>query len=161
MIEAATASISTSQMIRSAVEQSSSAQTIAANPARIQKVAVNNAPYLSPYVRLAPNTKPILVVRDSDTGAQVNQYPTPAQIRAYQAAQSAQAKLSTTSSSTAETVQTAQGDVKQVSYDEAKAVLQSSVQYQEIKKEAARAASSDAPAPQPQPERPTSVSVDA
>ena len=160
MIEAATASVSNSQMIRSAVEQSSSAQTIAANPTRIQKAAVSNAPYLSPYVRLSPGTKPILVVRDSDTGTQVNQYPTPAQIRAYQAAASSQAKIAASSP------QGSSADVKEVTYDEAKAVLQNSVQYQEIKKEVARAASSDvpqmkAPAPPPEATRPTSVSVDA
>jgi hypothetical protein len=159
MIEAATASVSNSQIIRSAVEQSSSAQTIAANPTRIQKVAVSNAPYLSPYVRLSPGTKPILVVRDSDTGTQVNQYPTPAQIRAYQTAASTQAKISASSAP-----QGSVSDVKQVSYDEAKAVLQNSVQYQEIKKEVARSASSE-PAPEPEPPQPApqpiSVSVDA
>ena len=163
MIEAAVASVSNSQVIRTVVDQSASAQSLAANPVRIQKVATQNAPYLSPYVRLAPDTKPILVVRDSDTGAQVNQYPTPAQIRAYQAAQTVQTRLSTSQSQTTDVVVGGdQPDVKQVSYEQAKAVLQNSVQYQEIRKEAVRAASSDAPAaPQPQQQRATSVSVDA
>lgn len=161
MIEAATASVMTAQVARISSEPSSSARSMSASPAQVQKAAVNNAPYLSPYVRLSPGVKPVLVVRDSDTGSQVTQYPTPAQIQAYQSAQAAQARLvavqpQRASTSSAE-VSAPAADVKPVSYEAAKAALQSSVQYQEIKKEAmAQAAKADTyqpPVPQSEPQR--------
>jgi hypothetical protein len=149
MIEATTASVMTAQVARSQMEQSSSAQSYASNPVRIQKVAVNNAPYLSPHVRLSPGAKPIFVVRDANTGAQVAQYPTPAQIQAYQSAQASQARLSAAQPQVSSEGQPA---IKEVSYEAAKAALQSSVQYQEIKKEVmAQATKAEVPVPTPTP----------
>jgi hypothetical protein len=128
MIEAVNASMMNSGTVRAVAEQVSSAQSLAANPARVQKAAVS-APYLSPYVRLNPDTKPVMVLRDSDTGASLTQYPTPAQIRAYQAAQ-AQARVVAEQSQPA--AEASSSPAPEVTYEEAKAVLQSSVQYQEV-----------------------------
>ena len=160
MIEAATASVMTAQVARGNIEPAAaSARSMSASPVKVQKAAVNNAPYLSPYVRLSPGVKPVLVVRDADTGSQVTQYPTPAQIQAYQSAQAAQARLAAAQPSQPITGSDTNSapEVKQVSYEAAKAVLQNSVQYQEIKKEAmaqsAKAEAYQPPVPQAEPQR--------
>lgn len=86
MIEAVNAVVSNSQVLRSIAEQTSTTQNLAANPSRIQTAAIS-APYLSPHVDYnGGNTKPIFVVRDSSTGETVKQFPSEAQIRAYQKA---------------------------------------------------------------------------
>ena len=121
MIEAVNASISNAQVARVIAEESTSSQSLAANPMRTQKAAIV-APYLSPHVRLAPDTKPIFVVRDTDTGAQLRQFPTEAQIRAYQKAGQARAEA-----------QAAAGGekAKTISPEQARAMVESSVQYKE------------------------------
>jgi hypothetical protein len=91
MIEAVNAAVSSAQMVRAAAEQVSSARSFAANPARIQSAAT--APYLSPHVDFNGGmTKPLFIVRDSETGDAVRQFPTEAQIRAYQRAKEAQSR---------------------------------------------------------------------
>ncbi len=86
MIEAVSSVVSNSQLIRSIAEQTSTTQTIAANPQRIQAAAIS-APYLSPHVDYnGGNSKPIFVVRDAATGETVKQFPSEAQIRSYQKA---------------------------------------------------------------------------
>ncbi len=122
MIEAVNASISNAQVARVIAEESTSSQSLAANPVRVQKAGVS-APYLSPHVRLAPNTKPIFVVRDVDTGAQIKQFPTEAQIRAYQKAGQARAEAQAASSGTE--------NVKQITPEQAKAMVENSVQYKQ------------------------------
>lgn len=83
MIEAVNAVVSNSQVLRSIAEQTSTTQTLSANPTRIQSAAVS-APYLSPHVDYnGGNSKPIFVVRDSTTGETLKQFPSEAQIRAY------------------------------------------------------------------------------
>lgn len=83
MIEAVNAVVSNSQILRSMAEQVSSTQNLSANPARIQSAAIS-APYLSPHVNLnGGNSKPIFVVRDSASGEVIKQFPSEAQIRAY------------------------------------------------------------------------------
>lgn len=86
MIEAVNAVVSNSQLLRSVAEQTSTTQTISSNPNRVQAAAIT-APYLSPHVDYnGGNSKPIFVVRDSATGETVKQFPSEAQIRAYQKA---------------------------------------------------------------------------
>ena len=119
MIEAINASISSAPVLRPIAEEASSSQS--SNPVRIQK-AVIEAPYLSPHVRLAPNSKPVFVVRDINTGAQIKQFPTEAQIRAYQKAGEAR---------TVAAAQTMDGQTKEISPEEAKIMIKSSVQYKE------------------------------
>ena len=90
MIEAVNAVVSNAQLLRSVAEQTSTTQVLSANPARIQAAAVT-APYLSPHVDYnSGNSKPIFVVRDSSTGETVKQFPSEAQIRAYQRAAAVQ-----------------------------------------------------------------------
>lgn len=86
MIEALGAIVSNNQLVRSVAEQTSSSQSFAANPSRVQ-VAATSAPYFSPHVELNGGmSKPIFIVRDSATGDFVRQFPTEGQIRAYQRA---------------------------------------------------------------------------
>ncbi|MBP9049874.1 MAG: hypothetical protein KBF91_01490 [Alphaproteobacteria bacterium] len=86
MIEALGAIVSNNQLVRSVAEQTSSSQSFAANPSRVQ-VAAASAPYFSPHVELNGGmSKPIFIVRDSATGDFVRQFPTEGQIRAYQRA---------------------------------------------------------------------------
>ncbi len=86
MIEALGAIVSNNQLVRSVAEQTSSSQSFAANPSRVQSAAIS-APYFSPHVELnAGVSKPIFIVRDSATGDFVRQFPTEGQIRAYQRA---------------------------------------------------------------------------
>lgn len=83
MIEAVNAVVSNAQILRSMAEQVSATQNLSANPARIQTAAVS-APYLSPHVDFnGGNSKPIFVVRDSSSGEVIKQFPSEAQIRAY------------------------------------------------------------------------------
>lgn len=83
MIEAVNAVVSNSTILRSIAEQTSTTQSLSANPSRVQAAAVT-APYLSPHVDYnGGNSKPIFVVRDSSTGETIKQFPSEAQIRAY------------------------------------------------------------------------------
>lgn len=116
MIEAITASVSNAQLMRAVAEEVSSSQSLAANPERLQKAAIGT-PYLSHHVRLAPNTKPIFVIRDTDTGAQLKQFPTEAQIRAYHKA--GQGSKSSSSDATGRTP------------EQAKILVESSVEFKE------------------------------
>lgn len=93
MIEAINAVVSNAQVLRSVAEQTSTTQTLAANPTRIQSAAIS-APYLSPHVDYnGGNSKPIFVVRDASTGETVKQFPSEAQIRAYQKAAAVQEQV--------------------------------------------------------------------
>lgn len=93
MIEAVSAVVSNSQLVRSIAEQTASTQTLSANPARVQTAAIT-APYLSPHVDYnGGNSKPIFVVRDAATGETVKQFPSEAQIRAYQKAAQVQQQV--------------------------------------------------------------------
>jgi hypothetical protein len=116
MIEAVNAALSTASSVRAMAEQVTVAESLSANPARIQKVSISAA-YLSPHVRLRPDVKPIFVVRDSSTGEAIRQFPTEAQIRAYQRA--AQVKDGAVEDSAPEL--------------ESVAGMESSIQYREIK----------------------------
>lgn len=93
MIEAISAVVSNSQLLRSVAEQTSTTQTLSANPTKIQSAAIT-APYLSPHVDYnGGNSKPIFVVRDASTGETLKQFPSEAQIRAYQKAAQVQEQV--------------------------------------------------------------------
>lgn len=117
MIEAITASASNAQLMRAVAEEVASSQSLAANPERIQKAAIGT-PYLSHHVRLSPNTKPIFVIRDTDTGTQIKQFPTEAQIRAYHKAGQAKSQVQTS-------------DRQGITPEQAKIIVESSVEFKE------------------------------
>lgn len=126
MIEAVNAVSSNAQMLRAVAEQTSSTQSFASNPTRVQSAAIS-APYLSPHVDLnGGNSKPIFIVRDSATGDAIRQFPTEGQIRAYQRAQEVQVRLQENSQAAAN----AQVDTKQQRVD----IVENSVQYKELRK---------------------------
>ena len=135
MIEAINASISTSASVKAIAQQVSSTESLSANPARIQKVATSSN-YSSKYVQLAPDIKPIFVVRDTSTGESIRQFPTEGQIRAYQRAPQVR-------DASAAAVRP-NVDVPQANTQEAAVLLESSVQYKEIRAEVKKV---DAPPP--------------
>lgn len=139
MIEAVNASISVAPSVRAVAQQMSTAESFAANPANIQKVAIGTN-YSSQYIRLAPDTKPIFIVRDTSTGESIKQYPTESQLRAYQRAQQNQQAATQNAQFRAE--------VQGTSSEEAAVLVESSVQYKEVRKEVKE--QSDAP-PAPLP----------
>lgn len=89
MIEAVNSTLATSAVTKAVSEQQSSANSFAANPERVQRIA--QAPYVSPYISVDTNfDRAVLQIRDSDTGDVLNQYPTESQLQAYKRAQSAE-----------------------------------------------------------------------
>lgn len=89
MIEAVNMSVSTAQLARSS-GASAAASSIVAPPAPDEFSVGISAPYLSPHVNLNAFKKPIFIVRDLETGQALRQFPSEAQIRAYQRAQEVQ-----------------------------------------------------------------------
>lgn len=136
MIEAVNAVSSNAQMLRAVAEQTSSTQSFASNPTRVQSAAIT-APYLSPHVDFnGGNSKPIFIVRDSSTGDAIRQFPTEGQIRAYQRAKEVQVRLQ----ESGQAASNARADSQQQRVD----VVESSVQYKELRKAARQ---QDAPLP--------------
>lgn len=92
MIEAVNSVVSSAPTLRGAVEQASTARSLAANPARVQEVASSapelpKAPYISPYISLDYNyDRAVLQIRDSDTGDVVEQFPTESRLAEQQRA---------------------------------------------------------------------------
>lgn len=138
MIEAVNASISVAPSVRAVAQQITTAESFSANPAQIQKVAVGTN-YSSQYIRLAPDTKPIFVVRDTSTGESIKQYPTESQLRAYQKAQNAQQAAAQNAQFRAE--------VQGTSSDEAAVLVQSSVQFKEVRSDVKKSEAPPAPLP--------------
>lgn len=138
MIEAVNASISVAPSVRAVAQQITTAESFSANPAQIQKAAVGNN-YSSQYIRLAPDTKPIFVVRDTDTGESIKQYPTESQLRAYQRAQQNQSAAAQNAQFRAE--------MQGTSSDEAAVLVESSVQFKEVRAEVKKAEAPPAPLP--------------
>jgi uncharacterized FlaG/YvyC family protein len=86
MIEAVNSVLSNASATRVAVEPSSTARSLAANPEKVQEAA--RTPYVSPYISIDRNyNKAVLQIRDSETGDVLRQYPTEGQLKAYRAAQ--------------------------------------------------------------------------
>ena len=86
MIEAVNSVLSNSSASRTAVEQTSTVRSTAANPQRIQEAA--QAPFVSPAISIdRQSSRAIIQIRDSDTGDVVRQFPTEGQLKAYRQAQ--------------------------------------------------------------------------
>lgn len=82
MIEAIKSSVANSVLQRGSVDQSSTLNSFAANPDKVQ--SVSQTPYVSPTVRVDVNTKiAILEFRESTTGEVVTQIPSEQAIRTY------------------------------------------------------------------------------
>lgn len=82
MIEAVKSSVANSALLRGNVDQSSTLNSFAANPDKIQ--TVSQAPYVSPTVRVDVNTKiAILEFREAVSGEVVAQIPSEQAIRTY------------------------------------------------------------------------------
>ncbi len=91
MIEAVNSVLSNAPYTKAVVEQQSTANSFAANPARVQQASLQ-APYISLYIKVDTNfDKAVLQIRDSDTGDVVRQIPTESQLEAYRRAQSSNA----------------------------------------------------------------------
>lgn len=143
MIEAVNASLSTASAVRAVAQQVSSAESLTANPARIQKAAVSTA-YSSKYVELAPDIKPIFILRDTDTGESIRQFPTESQIRAYQRAQ--QSRDAAAANAAYRQQRTAEA-VNSGATEEAAQLVESSVQFREVRKEIKKSDTPPAPLP--------------
>lgn len=82
MIEAVKSTVANSALLRGSVEQSSTLNSFAANPDKVQQVS--QAPYVSPTVRVDVNTKiAILEFRESVSGEVLAQIPSEQAIRTY------------------------------------------------------------------------------
>ncbi len=109
MIEAVNSVLQSAPLVRGNTEQASTADSFAANPERVQKVA--QAPYVSPYVYVDVNfDKAILQLRDSETGDVVQSFPsdTTLESRARDAARQAEALASAVSKRAPEPANTVQ-----------------------------------------------------
>lgn len=91
MIEAVKSTIVATSLVKPGLEQTSNARSFAANPDRIQEVAVE-VPYVSPNIRVDNNAKvAILEFRDSMSGDVLAQIPSEAQLEAYRRRQAREA----------------------------------------------------------------------
>jgi len=82
MIEAVKSTVANSALLRGSVDQSSTLNSFAANPDKIQ--TVSQAPYVSPRVRVDVNTKiAILEFREALSGEVLAQIPSEQAIRTY------------------------------------------------------------------------------
>lgn len=92
MIEAVNSVVSNAPALRGSAEQASVARSLAANPLRVQEVALSapetpKAPYISPYISLDYNyDRAVLQIRDSDTGEVQDQFPTESRLAEQQRA---------------------------------------------------------------------------
>lgn len=107
-------------------------------PTKIQNASLSTS-YSSKYIELAPDIKPIFIVRDTDTGESIRQFPTEGQIRAYQRAQQAQAAAAQAFQPKVPTAET--------STEEAAVLVESSVQYKEARQEIKKVDAPPAPLP--------------
>ncbi|MCB9996520.1 MAG: hypothetical protein H6869_08810 [Rhodospirillales bacterium] len=84
MIEAVNSVLQTAQFVRANAEQTSTADSYASNPERVQKVNTGPlAPYVSPYIYLDVNyDKAVIQLRNGDTGDVENQFPSQNQLEA-------------------------------------------------------------------------------
>ncbi len=86
MIEAVNSTLSASSATRNVAAQNSTANSLSANPDKVQQVA--QAPYVSPYIAIdRSSNRAVLQIRDSDTGDVVRQFPTQGQLDAYRTTQ--------------------------------------------------------------------------
>lgn len=82
MIEAVKSTVASNALLRGSVDQSSTLNSFAANPDKLQ--SVSQPPYVSPTVRIDVNSKiAILEFRESLTGQVLAQIPSEQAIRSY------------------------------------------------------------------------------
>lgn len=82
MIEAVNSALASGTAVKATQEQVSPARSYAANPGKIQEVAV--APYISPKIRFDVDfDKAVLEFRSAETGDIVSQTPSKQQLQAY------------------------------------------------------------------------------
>lgn len=81
MIEAVYSTLQTAQLARGVAEQSSTSESLSANPEGTQRLA--KAPYISPAVDYNYDyNQAVLILRDSDTGDVVEQIPSETRLEA-------------------------------------------------------------------------------
>ncbi len=75
MLEAVYSSLQNSALIQPVALQTSSSESLAANPDRVQKAAsTGSAPFVSPFIFVdAANEQIVLQIRNSETGVAINQ----------------------------------------------------------------------------------------
>lgn len=146
MIEAVNMSVATSSLNRSATVQAPPpAVEVSAAPAEIS--AGVSAPYLSPHVNLVGFRKPIFIIRDSETGEHVRQFPTESQIRAYNRAADVRSQQSAAAAQSEYQVQQYQADQAN-----RQAYVENSVQYRQARAEVKQVeVKVEQPKPQPAP----------
>ncbi len=82
MIEAVNSVLQTAPFVRGNSDQTSNAESLAANPDRVQRAAPR-APYISPYVFVDVNfDRAVLQLRNGETGDVVDQFPSEQQLEA-------------------------------------------------------------------------------
>jgi hypothetical protein len=116
MIEAVNSTLAQASIAKAPLESGSSLASFASDENQVKEVA--EAPYVSPTVKVDPNTKiAILEFRESSSGDVLLQVPSEQQIRAYQANRvrkeaELEAKLQTNGSSSAEEVEVSEAQIE-------------------------------------------------
>ena len=148
MIEAVNSTVSNATLVRGVAEQQSVARSFAANPERIQEIP--KAPFISPYIRVDTNfDKAVLLIRDSDTGDVIRQFPSESQLEAYRRAQAASQRTQAQVARTEQLTQSAPAPVTiEVERTAAPVVPQVSAESRQV--ESTPVSAPVAPAPQAQ-----------
>lgn len=116
MIEAVNSTLAQASIAKAPIESGSSLASFASDENQVREVA--EAPYVSPTVRVDPNTKiAILEFRESSSGDVMLQVPSEQQIRAYQANKvrkdaELEAKLQSSNSSSSEEVKVSDAQIE-------------------------------------------------
>lgn len=86
MIEAVNSVIANASLLRGNTEQTDVTRSYAVNPESLQKApSTPQAPYISPFIHVDTNyNKAVLLIRDSDTGDVVRQFPSESALEARQ-----------------------------------------------------------------------------
>ena len=75
MLEAVNSVLQSAPFVRASSEQTSTADSFAANPERVQRAAPQ-APFVSPYIHMDVNfDKAVIQLRNGDTGDVIDQFP--------------------------------------------------------------------------------------
>lgn len=136
MIEAVNSVLQNAQMVRASAVQMSTADSMAANPDQVQKVAaMPQAPYVSPYIHVDVNyNKAVLQLRNGETGDVEDQFPSQTALEA-QARKMARQNVASA------------GEQRQTPIAEGRSAKPSSSQTFKVQNEGAEAAAAAAPAP--------------
>ncbi len=108
MLEAVNSVLQSAPLVRGHSEQVSTTESFAANPDRVQKVA--QAPYVSPYIAVDKTAhKIVLQIRDPDTGAVLQTFPSESDLKARVQDETQRAARTVRSSAPQEPSQSTQG----------------------------------------------------